>query len=580
MATMQARGWFAALVTITALMAVLALVVTGRPPDAPPQANDPSRTSAGPAVAAPGGVDPGRPSVVLVLVDDMSMDLLRTMRSAKTMRERGASYPHSFVVDSLCCPSRASTFTGQYPHQTGVRLNMSARSASGEALGGWPAFVEHGNQERTVAVRLQDAGYTTGYVGKYLNEYDYLPGKPLPAPIPGWDELDTVSVSANDGWDFGRLALEGGRIVAHHHPAPPASASPAVKDEAYVGSYIEDASLRFIREQEARGAPYFLQVAPLAPHSRTKKQGAYPGDPNFAPAFRDRPSAAHPDGNCGRLSCRQITLRDLPGYGDERDDNAPFRIDGRRADAWQPVVPSLTPSEAVEQVRDRARMLQSVDRMLGRVLDAVGPDTYVIFTSDNGYHVGQLGMGVGKGTAYTSDIRVPLLVVGPGVRPGARREIVNNLDLAPTLEGIAGLEPAPYRSGRSLLPSLAEPRLRQRNYVFVEHTWGKKLTGDPDGGVGGRGIGAIPSYVAVRGRQRLLVRYDLDRTEGHRYVYEFYDLSHERFERRNVFGRSRRWSSVRKMLAQLAWFDACSAAVGDDPVLPGCRNLGRPPKSG
>ena len=580
MATIQARGWLAGLATATALVAVLGLLITSRPPSPAPEANDPSRTAAGPAVAAPGGVDPGRPNVVLVLVDDMSTDLLKTMRSAKTMREQGASYPHSFVVDSLCCPSRASTFTGQYPHQTGVRLNMSALDEAGAPMGGWPAFEHYGNEERTVAVRLQESGYTTGYVGKYLNEYDYRPSRPVPEPIPGWDELDVVSVSGNDGWDFWRVALEAGRTVARHEPAPPASASAAVKDEAYVGSYIEDAALQFIGEHEADGAPYFLQVAPLAPHSRTQKQGAYPGDPFFPPAFRDRSSPEQPDGNCGRISCRQLTLRDLPGYGDGREDNRPARIDGRPAEAWQPVVPRVTPAEATLHLRDRARMLQSVDRMLSRILDAVGPDTYVIFTSDNGYHLGQLGMSLGKGTAYSTDIRVPLLVVGPGVRPGPRSEIVNNLDLAPTLERIAGLEPAPYRSGRSLLPSLSEPSLRERSYVFVEHSWGRKLTGDPDGGVGGRGIGAIPSYVAVRGRQRLLVRYDLDRGVGHEYVYEFYELSGDGVESRNLFGDPRYRFVVREMLEQLAWFDSCSAAVGDDPLLPGCRNLGRPLKSG
>jgi N-acetylglucosamine-6-sulfatase len=120
---------------------------------------------------------PRRPNVVLVVLDDMSMDLLRTMRSARRMRDRGAWYPHSYVVDSLCCVSRASTFTRQYPHQTGVRLNVSVRDGSDDPRGGWPAFARHGNRRRTVAVRLQRSGYTTGYVGKYLNEDDYRGGR-------------------------------------------------------------------------------------------------------------------------------------------------------------------------------------------------------------------------------------------------------------------------------------------------------------------------------------------------------------------------------------------------------------------
>ena len=134
----------------------------------------------------------------------------------------------------------------------------------------------------------------------------------------------------------------------------------------------------------------------------------------------------------------------------------------------------------LRMLRSRVQMLQSADRMVRRILRQVGPDTYVILTSDNGFHLGQHGLRAGKGTPYTSDIQVPLLVVGPGVRPGRRRELVSNLDLAPTLERLAGLEPAPYRSGRSLLPSLARPWLHEQDYVFVEHTWGRKRPDDPD----------------------------------------------------------------------------------------------------
>ena len=92
------------------------------------------------------------------------------------MRERGASYPHSYVVDSLCCVSRASIFTGQYPHQTGVLHQHRQHPQPGRAdrrLGG---VRDQRQPERSVNVRLQEAGYTTGFVGKYLNEYAYVPG--------------------------------------------------------------------------------------------------------------------------------------------------------------------------------------------------------------------------------------------------------------------------------------------------------------------------------------------------------------------------------------------------------------------
>ena len=131
-------------------------------------------------------------------------------------------------------------------------------------------------------------------------------------------------------------------------------------------------------------------------------------------------------------------------------------------------------------LRTRAQMAQSADRMITRILEAVGPDTYVILTSDNGFHLGQQGLAAGKGTPYTTDVRVPLLVVGPGVAPGPRREMVSNLDLAPTLERLAGLQPAAYRSGASLVESLTDRRASARDYVFFEHSWSRVRSGDPD----------------------------------------------------------------------------------------------------
>ncbi len=85
------------------------------------------------------------------MIDDFSMDLVQTMRSARQMKRAGASYSHAFVVDSLCCVSRSSLFTGQYPHQTGVRTNTSGQ-LDAMPLGGYAAFEGYGNRERAFNV--------------------------------------------------------------------------------------------------------------------------------------------------------------------------------------------------------------------------------------------------------------------------------------------------------------------------------------------------------------------------------------------------------------------------------------------
>ena len=167
-------------------------------------------------------------------------------------------------------------------------------------------------------------------------------------------------------------------------------------------------------------SPYFLEVAPYAPHSRTTAQPAYPGDPLFPPAFGDRPGHGSTYGDCGRVRCDRLGLDRLPGFGDGQSDNAPRRADGSVAPQWRPDV-TLSADRARADLRDRARMVQSIDRTVRGILDEVGPDTYVVLTSDNGFHLGQHGLGRGKGTPYDSDVHVPLLVTGPGWCPAPAR---------------------------------------------------------------------------------------------------------------------------------------------------------------
>jgi arylsulfatase A-like enzyme len=507
-----------------------------------------------------------RPNIVVVMLDDFSMDLVQTMRSVQRMRKTGASYPHSFVTDSLCCVSRSSFFTGQYPHQTGVRTNTSNNGTS--MLGGWPAYDTHGNPERAFNVRLQEAGYTTGFVGKFLNEYEWAPGRALPPVVPGWSTFNTVFGSAYDGWDFASTSVADGRLQLQQHPAPPASASNAEKDRAYAGTVIGDLAMDFLARGEAGDAPYFLEVAVYAPHNRTNPQGHYAGDPLFPPMFRDRSGPR----SCGRVACAKLTVDDLPGYGDARGDNVPRSRKGAKLRAWNTTA-TLPAAVAVRDLRDRARMARSADRLVQRILRSVGPDTYVLLTSDNGFHLGQNGMGRGKGTPYDTDVRVPLLVTGPGVVPGKRREVTSNIDLAPTFEELAGLPPAPFRSGASLVPTFAQPRLVRRSYAFLEHTQQTLTGGDPDAAFTGSELDRIPSFTAVRSRTALLARFDLDPRPGRKkWGYEFYSYRKNRFERRNEVASPKRREEVAALMARLDAFDGCREK-GGQPVSEACRLL-------
>jgi N-acetylglucosamine-6-sulfatase len=510
-----------------------------------------------------------------VMLDDFSMDLVQTMRSAQRMRKAGATYPHSFVTDSLCCVSRSSFFTGQYPHQTGVRTNTAAGPATTGPMGGWEAFDAYGNPQRSVNVTLQRAGYTTGFVGKYLNEYEYVPGrKPVPPVPPGWSQFNVVFGSAYDGWGFDSTTISDGRLQLLNHPAPPAGSPASVLDDAYAGEVIEDQALDFIRAHRDDSAPYFLEVAPYATHSRVNREGAYPGEPLFPPMLRDRPGGTKAAGDCG-VPCGRLTAADLPGFGDDPRDNRPRRRDGRPATAWNTQPDRLPASAYVASLRTRAQMAQSVDRTLRKIIKAVGDDTVVVLTSDNGFHLGQNGLGRGKGTAYDTDVRVPLLIAGPGIAPGRRQEMTNNIDLAPTFEDLAGIASPRYRSGSSLVPSLRDPGQVQRNYAFFEHT-SATHGDDPDQAFSGDELSRIPSYVAVRSRTALLVRYDLDPSAGGvERGYEFYSYAKRSWEKRNDLTNPRHRDEVGLLMGRLAAFDRCARTTRGAAVTAACRDLTR-----
>ena len=525
------------------------------------------------AVGQPEPDRPDRPSdVVLVLMDDFSWNLLPTMRQASDMAREGASYRHSYVVDSLCCVSRTSLLTGQYPHQTGVLTNTPNTPNPFGPVGGYEAYATHGNAERSVNLRLHEAGWTTGLVGKFLNKYYDGSGVVLPEVPPGWTLFQPFLPTAYDGWDFEMLRADADGETLQHVPAPPAGATRAEKDAAYAGTVIADLAVEFVREHRDDRRPYLLVVAPFAPHSRVLPEPHYPGDPRFPPAFADRPRAGR-SGNCGPVDCSDLDAARLPGFADDQHDNAPVYADGSPAPQWRPTTAAGPDSAAATaRLRDRARMVQSVDRMLARLRRAVGPDTYVVLTSDNGFHLGHHGLGEGKGTPFVSDVRVPLLVTGPGIPPGVRDAVVSNLDLAPTLEELAGLRPARFRSGASLVPSLRDPGADRRRFTFFEHTWAPSLGSDPDANYAGGTMDLIPSYLAVRSRDALLVRYDLDRSwEAVDHAYELYDYRTTRWERTNVFADPAHRAVRDRLLRRLDMFESCLRVTRDDIVTPRCR---------
>jgi N-acetylglucosamine-6-sulfatase len=433
------------------------------------------------ACAGPGN-QPGGPAdrtnVVLVLTDDLSMNLLPYMPNVQALAADGTTFSQYTVTDSLCCPSRSSIFTGRFPHNTGVFTN------SGDD-GGFHVFQKE--QERdTFATTLSRAGYRTAMMGKYLNGY-----QPQEHGVrPGWTEWDV----AGGGYNEYNYNLNENGTVKHYGKAP----------GDYLTTVIEGKATSFITASATAGKPFLLEVATFAPHGP------------YTPAPADEQA--------------------LPGLTAPRGPS----FDKLPADApdWLADHQPLTAGEITRidtAYRKRAQSVRSVDRMVGNLRQTlektgVAGRTVVVFSSDNGFHLGEHRLAAGKQTAFDHDVHVPLVMAGPGVRKGATvGATVQNIDLRPTFEQLGGITPGPAVDGRSLVPLLRDgsaPGWKQTG--LIEHHGPGQAADDPDRQTAASGT--PPTYSALRGSSFTYVEY-----EGG--AKEYYDRSTDPDELANVVTR-------------------------------------------
>jgi arylsulfatase A-like enzyme len=398
----------------------------------------------------------------MVLTDDLSMNLVPYMPQVQALAEQGTTFADYTVTDSLCCPSRSSIFSGRFPHDTGIYTN-------GGRDGGFPTFKSRGEESSTFATDLQQAGYRTAMMGKYLN--GYLP-KDRYVP-PGWNEWD---VAGNGYPEYDYNLLENGQIKHYGHD--------------YLTDVVGAEANRFITGSVSAGKPFLVEVATFAPH---------------APYTPDDPDR---DKFPGLTAPRTAAYDRLPA-------DAPPWLAGRAA---------LTGAEqtAIDTAfRKRVQAVQSVDRMIGSLrntLDQAGvaDRTVVVFTSDNGYHMGEYRLNPGKQTAFDTDIHVPLVVAGPGVARGATvSQPAENIDLRPTYDALAGAATPANVDGRSLLPLLGgHPPAGWRTAALIEHHGPDNDPADPDHPAPNSGNPS--SYEAIRTAAYTYVEY-ADGTE------EYYD---------------------------------------------------------
>jgi N-acetylglucosamine-6-sulfatase len=415
-------------VILSAAVLVIGVVACARPPIVPT------------LPAPPPAATTERPNVVRIMTDDQDVSSMQVMTKTKALlAARGVTYTNSTVTLSLCCPSRATALTGQYTHNHNVWDN-------GGKQGGYLHFT---GQDNTLASWLRAAGYSTAHVGKYMNQYSKAEATKVP---PGWDRWFNIVDEATEAYPYyGYTVSDQGTLRTY-----------GTADEDYATDVFTERALADVRSLAAGDAPFFLDFWPTAPHYGRGRSATTHMGPAVAPRYEQA--------NPGIRAPRPTNFR--PGGADPAP--AALRSMGvlYEMSTWSGGVPFVQLLDA--SYRDYVNSLLSVDDAVERLIDELSAsgelaNTYIIFTSDNGLMWGNHGLTNFKWEPYEESLRVPLIVVGPGVPQGVTsRQPVSNIDIVPTILAVTGAQAGRVVDGTSLLPYQANPPVGTEQAVLIE----------------------------------------------------------------------------------------------------------------
>jgi len=365
------------------------------------------------------------PNIVLILTDDQRWDTLWAMPQVDSLiADHGVTFENSFVVNPLCCPSRASILSGQYSHSTGVYKNAPPN-------GGFGSF----HDTSTLATWLHDDGYQTALMGKYLNGYhdaSYIP--------PGWDRWFASTTHSTGGFEYYDYTMsdQGTEVAYGSDP------------EDYSTTVLQNEADSWIRGADP-AKPLFLDFAVAAPHLPSTPAPPYVG------AFSDLAPYRPPNFN-------ELDMSDKAAYLQQT-----------------PLIDQATQDDLDATVKDQYRTLLSVDDAVSSIVQALSDtgrlsNTMIVFASDNGYSWGEHRRERRKSDEFEEDIRVPLIIRYDPLTssPSTDSHLVANIDWAPTFADLAGV-PSPGADGTSLMPLIEKQQVTWRTDFAVEHLQG---TGD------------------------------------------------------------------------------------------------------
>lgn len=428
------------------------------------------------------------PNVVVVLTDDMRADDLRYLPNVRRLLvDQGMTFTRAQSPHPLCCPARAEILSGQYEQNNGVHHNTGP-------YGGWQAF----DPSSTIATWAQERGYATAIHGKHLNKFEGT------TPDPGWNEFDILLEPVADYKDF--RFFDGGRF----------------RDD-YVTTRLDERTVASIDSYAGR-RPFMVFANHLAPHMWVPSSSKGDGDSETGGVL---PPAA-PEHKRALRNVKPRAFRS-PSFNEKDISDKETLVRGRA---------KVNPERMRKLNRARLRALLSVDDAVAHLVAGLRStdqldNTYIVFTSDNGYALGEHRYE-GKDKLSTEILSVPLVVRGPDVPAGtASRRIVSLVDLTATLVDLMGLTPTRTIDGASFADALRDPKSPGVRDTMLIQT-GSKETGVRFPGFSYRGVLT----------QRYAYARRVNSGPGVGFLYDHHADPHEL---RNLI-RSRRYEPVRREL--------------------------------
>jgi arylsulfatase A-like enzyme len=383
-----------------------------------------------PPASAWGNTPTARPNIVFILIDDLRWDdigcaghpFVKTPHIDRIAKE-GALFRNAYATTPLCSPSRASILTGLYAHTHGIKDNTNNDVASHKLV--------------TFLLLLQRAGYATAFIGKWHMGSD-------DSPRPGIDHW--IGLKGQGQYLDPEMKLNG----------RPQTVS------GYATDIFNEKAVEFIKRPHTKPFVLYLSHKAVHPNLQQRPDGSI-SDPNashFIPAERhkhlyaDAKIPRRPNALIEKLEGKPALMRQI--------GNLP------------PLSRATGTSDDV--IRDRLRMLMSVDEGVGKIFQALADkklldNTLIVFSSDHGYFYGEHGLSVERRLAYEETSRIPLLMRCPSlIKAGTVVEpFALTVDFAPTLLDVAGVPVPKNMHGRSLVPLLKGDKTPIRRSFLIEY---------------------------------------------------------------------------------------------------------------